>query len=51
MNILLRLLGALLLALGAGCATQPPAAEETASAHPLLLISIDGYRPDYLARG
>ncbi len=51
MNILFRLLGALLFALGAGCATQPPAAGKTASAHPLLLISIDGYRPDYLARG
>jgi predicted AlkP superfamily pyrophosphatase or phosphodiesterase len=51
MNILFRLLCALLLALGAGCATQPPSAGKTASTHPLLLISIDGYRPDYLARG
>ena len=47
MKILFRLACALVLALGAGCATQrtPPAPRT------LLLVSIDGYRHDYLSRG
>lgn len=45
-----------LLAFSAGCATQPastPAAIDAAGTQPapLLLISIDGYRHDYLERG
>jgi len=55
MNIALRLLLGLLLALGAGCSSVPtpthaaPAAPTTTT--PLLLVSIDGYRHDYLQRG
>ncbi|MBN8921817.1 MAG: alkaline phosphatase family protein [Rhodanobacter sp. 68-29] len=54
-----RLLLAAFVAFSAGCATQPPATRATTQAAPaaaarpapLLLISIDGYRPDYLDRG
>ena len=51
-----RLLLCLLAAFGAGCATQPPVAPApTASTAgqpaPLLLISIDAYRYDYIDRG
>jgi len=41
------LLGALLFAVG-GCVPQPKA---TAAYAPLILVSFDGYRPDYLDRG
>jgi predicted AlkP superfamily pyrophosphatase or phosphodiesterase len=59
MKILFRPLLCSLIALGAGCATtqHQPAATVPAqavakpAAAPLLLISIDGYRTDYLARG
>ncbi|NUO72276.1 MAG: alkaline phosphatase family protein [Frateuria sp.] len=46
MKILFRLLCCLALAFSAGCATAPRTA-----ARPLLLVSIDGYRADYLERG
>ena len=51
-----RLLLCLLAAFSAGCATQPPVAPaSTASTAgqpaPLLLISIDAYRYDYIDRG
>ncbi|OOG38240.1 ectonucleotide pyrophosphatase/phosphodiesterase [Rhodanobacter sp. C05] len=51
-----RLLLCLLAAFGAGCATQPPVAPATtvstaAQPAPLLLISIDAYRYDYIDRG
>jgi predicted AlkP superfamily pyrophosphatase or phosphodiesterase len=48
MKILFRLLCCLALAFSAGCATAPRAA---ARPTPLLLVSIDGYRADYLERG
>jgi predicted AlkP superfamily pyrophosphatase or phosphodiesterase len=56
MKIPFRLLLCALVAFSAGCATQPPATPPsvatTASAPaPLLLISIDAYRYDYIERG
>jgi predicted AlkP superfamily pyrophosphatase or phosphodiesterase len=48
MKILFRLLCCLALAFSAGCATAPRSAERPT---PLLLVSIDGYRTDYLERG
>jgi predicted AlkP superfamily pyrophosphatase or phosphodiesterase len=55
MNILFRLLLAALAAVSVGCVHQPsiPATAGSASTHsaPLLLISIDAYRHDYLDRG
>jgi predicted AlkP superfamily pyrophosphatase or phosphodiesterase len=56
MKILFRLLLCTLAAFSAGCATQRPAApatvaETTSRPAPLLLISIDAYRYDYLERG
>jgi predicted AlkP superfamily pyrophosphatase or phosphodiesterase len=56
MKILFRLLLCTLAAFSAGCATQPAAtaAAAAASTHqpaPLLLISIDAYRYDYIERG
>ncbi|PWK85291.1 ectonucleotide pyrophosphatase/phosphodiesterase [Fulvimonas soli] len=52
MKILFRLLACAALAFGAGCATRPavtPAA--SAGPAPLLLVSIDAFRADYLQRG
>ena len=49
MKILFRVLLCGLLTLGASCATRPSATTDARPA--LLLISIDGYRADYLARG
>ena len=51
-----RLLLCLLAAFGAGCATQPPVAPAPSVSTggqpaPLLLISIDAYRYDYIDRG
>ncbi|OOG64798.1 alkaline phosphatase family protein [Rhodanobacter sp. B04] len=51
-----RLLLCLLAAFGAGCATQPPVApaptvSTAGQPAPLLLISIDAYRHDYIERG
>jgi predicted AlkP superfamily pyrophosphatase or phosphodiesterase len=56
MKILFRLLLCPLLALGAGCATRQPSTATsvvTTSSRPapLLLISIDAYRYDYIERG
>ena len=56
MNILFRLMLCTLTAFSAGCATRQPAAPASAAAAagqsaPLLLISIDAYRYDYLERG
>ncbi|MBD8871852.1 ectonucleotide pyrophosphatase/phosphodiesterase [Rhodanobacter sp. DHB23] len=57
MKLLSRLLLASLVALGTGCATQPPAPTvpvQAAAANrpaPLLLISIDAFRADYIDRG
>ncbi|MHA6203124.1 alkaline phosphatase family protein [Dyella soli] len=58
MKFLFRLLLCSLVAFSAGCATQPtptPAASTAPTAKPaptpLLLISIDGYRADYIERG
>jgi len=59
MKYLSRLLLCTFVALGAGCATQPatltPQAQaqqaKAAATTPLLLISIDGYRADYIDRG
>ncbi len=53
MKILFRLLCLYLLAFGAGCATPSTATAAAArpSRVPLLLISIDGFRADYLDRG
>jgi predicted AlkP superfamily pyrophosphatase or phosphodiesterase len=48
MKILLRLQCCLALAFSTGCATTP---RTTAKPTPLLLVSIDGYRADYLQRG
>jgi predicted AlkP superfamily pyrophosphatase or phosphodiesterase len=48
MKFLFRALACLALAFSAGCATNPPA---TTRPTPLLLISIDAYRADYLSRG
>jgi len=50
---LLRLLSILLLAACAGCASQPRTeAAAPATRRPLvILVSIDGFRPDYLQRG
>lgn len=50
MKILFRLLLCSLAAFSFGCATQRPAAPAVRPT-PLLLVSIDGYRPDYLQRG
>jgi predicted AlkP superfamily pyrophosphatase or phosphodiesterase len=58
MKIPFRLLLCSLIALSAGCATQPTPAPSAptvtttkAAPTPLLLISIDGYRADYIERG
>jgi predicted AlkP superfamily pyrophosphatase or phosphodiesterase len=55
MKILFRLLLCTWAAFSAGCATRPPAAPAAAATTgrpaPLLLISIDAYRYDYLERG
>lgn len=55
MKILLRLALMLLTAFSVGCATQPLPSPVTAgkTSHPatLLLVSIDGYRADYITRG
>lgn len=53
MKILFRLLFCSVAAFSAGCATQPPAkpAAPKPAPAPLLLVSIDGYRADYLQRG
>ncbi|HUB90391.1 MAG TPA: ectonucleotide pyrophosphatase/phosphodiesterase [Dyella sp.] len=59
MTYLSRLLLCIFVAFGAGCATQPatltPQAQaqqaKAAATTPLLLISIDGYRADYINRG
>jgi predicted AlkP superfamily pyrophosphatase or phosphodiesterase len=48
MKPLLRRITVLLLLLLAGCATQPPKAPPYS---PLILISFDGYRADYIERG
>ena len=48
MKILFRLLYCLALAFGTGCATTP---HTQGKPDPLLLVSIDGYRADYLDRG
>lgn len=48
MKILFRLLCCLTLAFSAGCATTP---RSSAKPTPLLLVSIDAYRADYLDRG
>ncbi|HJW05941.1 MAG TPA: ectonucleotide pyrophosphatase/phosphodiesterase [Rhodanobacter sp.] len=50
MKILFRLLLCSLAAFSFGCATQRPVAPAVRPT-PLLLVSIDGYRPDYLQRG
>lgn len=53
MKILFRLLCLSLLAFSAGCATQRPpqrTADPGPATTPLLLISIDGFRADYLQR-
>ncbi|MGN2254797.1 ectonucleotide pyrophosphatase/phosphodiesterase [Frateuria sp. GZRe12] len=49
MKNLFRLSCCLLLVFSAGCATTPPA--DAGKPTPLLLVSIDGYRADYLDRG
>ncbi|MHB1058801.1 MAG: alkaline phosphatase family protein [Rhodanobacter sp.] len=55
MKLLFRVLLCSLAAFSAGCAMQRPAAPVSAAAAsrpaPLLLVSIDGYRHDYLQRG
>jgi len=56
MKILFRVLLCSLAAFSFGCATQRPATPATTVAAagkptPLLLISIDGYRHDYMQRG
>ena len=58
MKILFRLLLCSLIAFSAGCANQPTPARPAPTASttkpavtPLLLISIDGYRADYVERG
>jgi predicted AlkP superfamily pyrophosphatase or phosphodiesterase len=56
MKILFRVLLCSLAAFSFGCATQRPATSTTAATAasrptPLLLISIDGYRHDYMQRG
>ena len=56
MKILFRLLLCSLIAFGAGCATQQTTAPTTTASttsqpSPLLLISIDAYRYDYIDRG
>lgn len=53
MNILYRLLLGAIIALVGSCSTLPPANPGTDSSQPtpLLLVSIDGYRHDYLDRG
>ncbi|MCX7514806.1 ectonucleotide pyrophosphatase/phosphodiesterase [Frateuria sp. STR12] len=47
MKILFRVMCCLALVFSAGCATTPPPATRPA---PLLLVSIDGFRTDYLER-
>lgn len=39
------------LLLAVGCASTPPAPPPAARVDPVILISIDGFRPDYLDRG
>lgn len=51
MNILFRLLLGSLLAFSAGCATRPTTPAAGGRSTPLLLVSIDGYRYDYIDRG
>ena len=57
MNFVNRLLAVAGLSLLAACAQQPPspapvvAANERSRPNPLILVSIDGFRPDYLRRG
>ena len=54
MKLLSRLLLAALVAFSTGCATQPPATPAHAAAirpAPLLLVSIDAFRADYIDRG
>lgn len=52
MKILFRLLACMLLLVVAGCARAPVSRAAMPASHaPLLLISIDGYRYDYLRRG
>ncbi len=54
MNVALRWLLGLLLVFGAGCTSIPThksGVPATRSTTPLLLISIDGYRDDYIHRG
>ena len=52
MNHLLRWIPCAALALLAGCAsTRPLAQPEAAAPAPVLLVSIDGFRADYLDRG
>ncbi|MDE1963389.1 MAG: alkaline phosphatase family protein [Xanthomonadaceae bacterium] len=51
MKILFRLLALALLPLLAACAGTPPRTDGGDRPVPLLLISIDGYRHDYLDRG
>ncbi|MFZ4689830.1 MAG: ectonucleotide pyrophosphatase/phosphodiesterase [Polymorphobacter sp.] len=43
-----RIFSAVLVLLLAGCATRPP---QTGGRPPVILVSVDGLRPDYLARG
>ena len=54
MKILFRLLWCSVVLLGTGCAAGPhpaPIRATATPARPLLLVSIDGYRADYLQRG
>jgi predicted AlkP superfamily pyrophosphatase or phosphodiesterase len=53
LSALLRTLLLFIILLGAGCASTPvpQVSAAAASRHPLLLISIDGYRADYIGRG